>query len=671
MTKEEAFQRVRELTELLDRWTYEYYVLDNPSVSAAEFDRHMNELMMLEEKFPDLKKKTSPTQRVGGQVKDSFKKIPHKRLMLSLGNAYNEDDLRDFDRKVCAALGKDKVTYVGEVKIDGLGMSLVYDAGELQYCVTRGDGVMGEDVTSNVMTIASIPLRVKEKRPFEVRGEVYMPKASLDRLNKIREENGEPLLANARNAAAGSIRQLDPKIAASRGLDAFWYYLVNAREIGHRFHHEALDFLDEQGFRTNHERRVLNGIEEVIAYVAEYTEKRASLGYDIDGLVIKVDDIDDYDALGYTAKTPKWAIAYKFPPMEVTTRLKDIFLTVGRTGRITPNAVLEPVRVQGSLVQRATLNNEDFIKEKGLLIGDEVVLRKAADVIPEVVRPLKERRTGNEIPFVMSEVCPECGQPLTKVQGLHYCLNKDCPSRKIEGIIHYASRDAMDIDGLGSSVIEELFAENFIKDIPDLYELYQHAQEIKELDGWGDKAVNNMLYAIEESKKKSLEKLLFGLGIKEVGAKTAKVLARRYKSLDQYFDLSEEELLQITDIGPIVAHCIYEFFHDEHKRELIERLRSYGVNFSYLGTDQIDVNNYFYGKTVVLTGALVKYTRNELTSILEGIGAKVSGSVSKKTDVVIAGAEAGSKLVKAQELGILVIDEQTAIDHLSSLRDNG
>jgi len=671
MTKEEALQRVRELTELLDRWTYEYYVLDNPSVSDAEFDRHMNELMMLEEKFPDLKKKTSPTQRVGGQVQDSFKKIPHKRLMLSLGNAYNEDDLRDFDRKVCAALGKDKVTYVGEVKIDGLGMSLVYDAGELQYCVTRGDGVMGEDVTSNVMTIASIPLRVKEKRPFEVRGEVYMPKASLDRLNKIREENGKPLLANARNAAAGSIRQLDPKIAASRGLDAFWYYLVNAREIGHRFHHEALDFLDEQGFRTNHERRVLNGIEEVIAYVAEYTEKRASLGYDIDGLVIKVDDIDDYDVLGYTAKTPKWAIAYKFPPMEVTTRLKDIFLTVGRTGRITPNAVLEPVRVQGSLVQRATLNNEDFIKEKGLLIGDEVVLRKAADVIPEVVRPLKERRTGNEIPFVMSEVCPECGQPLTKVQGLHYCLNKDCPSRKIEGIIHYASRDAMDIDGLGSSVIEELFAENFIKDIPDLYELYQHAQEIKELDGWGDKAVNNMLYAIEESKKKSLEKLLFGLGIKEVGAKTAKVLARRYKSLDLYFDLSEEELLQINDIGPIVAHCIYEFFHDEHKRELIEKLRSYGVNFSYLGTDQIDVNNYFYGKTVVLTGALVKYTRNELTSILEGIGAKVSGSVSKKTDVVIAGADAGSKLVKAQELGILVIDEQTAIDHLSSLRDNG
>ena len=670
MDKQQAFERVRELTKLLDQWTYEYYVLDNPSVSDAEFDRHMNELILLEEKYPDLRSKTSPTQRVGGAVQDSFKKIPHKRLMLSLGNAYNEDDLRDFDRKVKAALGKDTVDYVGEVKIDGLGMSLVYDAGELQYCVTRGDGNMGEDVTSNVITISSIPLRVKEKRPFEVRGEVYMPLSSLEKLNKARLEAGEPLLANARNAAAGSIRQLDPKIAASRGLDAFWYYLVNAREIGHRFHHEALDFLDEQGFRTNKERRVLHGIEEVLAYVEEYTAKRSSLGYDIDGLVIKVDDIDDYDALGYTAKTPKWAIAYKFPPLEVTTKLKDIFLTVGRTGRITPNAVLEPVRVQGSLVQRATLNNEDFIKEKGLLIGDTVVLRKAADVIPEVVRPLPERRTGEERPFLMSETCPECGGPLTKVQGLHYCLNKDCPSRKIEGIIHYASRDAMDIDGLGSAVIEELFGENFIKDIPDLYGLYQHAEEIKELDGWGDKAVTNMLDAIEESKKKSLEKLLFGLGIKEIGAKTAKILARRFHSLDEFFSLTEEDLLKVDDIGPVAAKSIVSFFADEHEREIIENLRKNGVNFSYLGTDQVDVTNYFYGKTVVLTGALVHYTRNELTALLEGIGAKVSGSVSKKTDVVIAGSDAGSKLVKAQELGILVIDEDTAIAHLSTLRGN-
>ena len=668
MTLEEAIIRVRELTEKLDRWTYEYYVLDNPSVSDAEFDRHMNELMLIEEKFPELKKKTSPTQRVGGMVQDSFKKIPHKRLMLSLGNAYNEDDIRDFDRKVREVLGVDVVDYVGEVKIDGLGMSLVYDAGELQYCVTRGDGNMGEDVTSNVITIPSIPLRVKEKRPFEVRGEVYMPKASLERLNKEREQNGEPLLANARNAAAGSIRQLDPRIAASRGLEGFWYYLVNAREIGKTLHHEALDYLDELGFRTNPERRCLHGVEEVLAYIEEYTAKREQLDYDIDGLVIKVDDITEYEVLGYTAKTPKWAIAYKFPPLEVSTKLLDIFLTVGRTGRITPNAVLSPVRVQGSLVQRATLNNEDFIKEKGLMIGDEVILRKAADVIPEVVRPLKERRTGNERPFIMSETCPECGQPLTKVQGLHYCLNQDCPSRKIEGIVHYCSRDAMDIDGMGSAIIEELFGEGFIKDVPDIYDLYQHEQEIRELDGWGEKAFSNLIKAIEDSKQKSLEKLLFGLGIKEVGAKTAKILCRYYKTLDDYFNLTQEDLEKIDGIGPIAASYIVSFFADPSKRDLIEKLRNKGVNFDYLGTDNIDVTNYFYGKTVVLTGALVKYTRNELTSILEGIGAKVAGSVSKKTDVVIAGTDAGSKLVKAQELGIKVMDEEEALSHLSSLR---
>ena len=668
MTIQEATLRVRELTEKLDRWTYEYYVLDNPSVSDAEFDRHMNELILIEEKFPELRKKTSPTQRVGGMVQDSFKKIPHKRLMLSLGNAYNEDDIRDFDRKVREALGVDVVDYVGEVKIDGLGMSLVYDAGELQYCVTRGDGNMGEDVTSNVITIPSIPLRVKEKRPFEVRGEIYMPKASLEKLNKIREANGEPLLANARNAAAGSIRQLDPKIAASRGLEGFWYYLVNAREMGKTIHHEALDYLDELGFRTNHERRCLHGVEAVLEYIKEYTEKRESLDYDIDGLVIKVDDIAEYEVLGYTAKTPKWAIAYKFPPLEVSTKLLDIFLTVGRTGRITPNAVLSPVRVQGSLVQRATLNNEDFIKEKGLMIGDEVILRKAADVIPEVVRPLKERRTGAERPFIMSEVCPECGQPLTKVQGLHYCLNQDCPSRKIEGIIHYCSRDAMDIDGMGSSIIEELFGEGFIADIPDIYDLYQHEQEIRELDGWGEKAFANMAKAIEDSKQRSLEKLLFGLGIKEVGLKTAKILCRYYKTLDDYFALTQEDLEKIDGIGPIAAEHIVTFFQNPSKRELIEKLRNKGVNFEYLGTDNVDVTNYFYGKTVVLTGALEKYSRNELTSILEGIGAKVSGSVSKKTDVVIAGTDAGSKLVKAQELGIKVMDEEEALSHLSSLR---
>ena len=668
MEFEEAKARAAFLTETLNRWTYEYYVLDNPSHGDAEFDRYMEELQRIEKQFPLLQSPTSPTQRVGGQVLDSFKKIPHKRLMLSLGDIFNEDEIRDWDRKIREALHKDVVDYMGEVKIDGLGMSLVYREGVLQYCVTRGDGVMGEDVTENVKKIPSIPLKVKETRPFEVRGEVFMPKSSLERLNNERLKTGEPLFANARNAAAGSIRQLDSRIAASRGLDAYWYYLVNAKELGEHIHSKSLDYLDELGFKTNHERRKLHGVEELIAYAKEYHEKRASLGYDIDGLVFKVDDIDLYDIIGYTAKTPKWAIAYKFPPEEVSTKLLDIFLTVGRTGRITPNAVLEPVRVAGSLVQRATLNNEDFIAEKGLMIGDEVILHKAADVIPEVVRPLVERRDGTQRPFVMAENCPECGKPLTKVQGLHYCLNPDCPSRKIEGMIHFASRDAMDIDGMGSAVIEELFGEGFLHDIPDIYDLYQHAARIKELDGWSNKSMSNLLGAIEESKNKSLERLLFGLGIKEVGNKTAKVLARRHRNLNEYFALTEGDYQKIDDIGPIVAASIYRYFHDEKNIAMIERLRAAGVNFEYLGTDTIDTTNYFYGKTVVLTGTLERYSREEMTSILEGIGAKCSGSVSKKTDIVIAGPGAGSKLAKAEALGIKVIDEEEALSHLSTLR---
>lgn len=664
MNELEAKTRVLYLTKLLEKWNYEYYVLNASSVSDAEYDNRMNELQRLEEEFPSLRFKNSPTQRVGGAVQSEFKKIPHKRLMLSLGNVYNEEDVRDFDRKVREATGKDVITYVGEVKIDGLGMSLIYDRGELQYCVTRGDGVTGEDVTANVITIRSIPLHIPEKRPLEVRGEVYMPKASLEELNKKREGTGEPLFANARNAAAGSIRNLDSSVAAHRKLDAFWYYLVNARELGQHFHSDSLDYLDEQGFRTNHERRKLVGVEQVLAYIEEMAEKRDSLGYDIDGLVFKVDDIDEYDILGYTAKTPKWATAYKFPPKEVQTKLLDIFLTVGRTGRITPNAVLEPVRVAGSLVQRATLNNEDFIKEKGLMIGDKVVIRKAADVIPEVVRPLSELRDGSETPFLMSEDCPECHEALTKVQGLHYCLNPDCPSRKIEALIHFASRDAMDIDGMGDAVVEEFFGEGFLHDIPDIYHLYEHAAEIKDLDGWGDKAIDNLLAAIENSKQKSLERLLFALGIKEIGLKTAKTLARLYRNLDDYWDISEEEYLKIQDVGPIVAHSLFTYFHDERNKAMIERLRGYGVNFAYLGTDAVDVNNYFYGKTVVLTGALEHYTRQELTEILEGIGAKVAGSVSKRTDVVIAGTDAGSKLVKAQELGIKIMDEEEAMSHL-------
>ena len=666
MEKEEAKKRIQELTKELEKANYEYYVLDNPTLSDAEFDRLMEELIHLEEEFPDYKFKNSPSQRVGGQVASSFKKIPHKRLMLSLGDIFNEDEIRHFDETVRAALGR-QPDYMGEMKIDGLGMSLVYDHGELQYCVTRGDGQMGEDVTQNVITIRSIPLHVKETRPFEVRGEVYMPKASFDRLNAEREAKGEPLFANARNAAAGSIRQLDSSIAASRGLEAYWYYLVNAEELGIHEHSEALKFLDELGFRTNKERRILHNADELIAYTEEYAEKRPNLGYDIDGIVFKVDNIRDYAVLGYTAKTPKWAIAYKFPPSEVQTKLLDIFLTVGRTGRITPNAVLSPVRVQGSTVQRATLNNEDFIKEKGLMIGDIVSLRKAADVIPEVVRPIVERRTGEEKPFVMPTICPDCGEPLTKVQGLHYCLNEKCPSRRIEGIIHYASRDAMDIDGMGPAIVEELFNEGFITDIPSLYHVMDHVEEIKALDGWSDKSMNALLDAIQASKSKSLERLLFGLGIKEIGLKTARTLCQHWKHIHDFFDLTIEDYMKVPDLGPVSSKSLFDFFHNEENIEMIHHLELEGVNLAYLGQDTVDVNSYFYQKTVVLTGTLEKYSREEMTEILIGIGAKVSGSVSKKTDVVIAGPGAGSKLEKAKALGVLVIDEEEALSHLNKI----
>lgn len=665
MTYIEAEKRVQELTTLLEKYNYEYYVLNQSTVSDQEFDRLMEELKKLEEEFPTLKKKNSPTQRVGGEVQSEFKKIPHKRLMLSLADIFNEDEIRDWDKRIRSILHVDEVEYVGELKIDGLGMSLIYENGEFQYAVTRGDGIMGEDVTANVMTIPSIPMHVKELRPFEVRGEVYMPKASLEATNIQRRLAGETEFANCRNAAAGSIRNLDPKVAASRKLDAYWYYLVNARELDIHVHSDALNYLDELGFRTNKERRILRGADELIAYVEEMGKKRPSLGYDIDGIVFKVNNLNEYDTLGYTAKVPRWAIAYKFPPEEVTTKLLDIVISIGRTGRVTPNAILAPVRVAGSTVQRATLNNEDFIKEKGLMIGDIVALHKAADVIPEVTGPVLSRRDGTQTKWVMPANCPVCGHPLSKVKNMHYCLNPECNSRKIEKMIHFASRNAMDIDGMGANVIEEFFAEGFLHDIPDIYHLSDHATEIKELDGWSDKSMNSLLDAIEASKKQSMERLLFGIGIKEVGEKMAKVLSKRYKNLDELAKANEEDLLKIPDVGPVAAKSIVDFFMNDKNKAEIELLRQDGLNFDYLGTDTLDVNSFFYGKTIVLTGTLARYSRQEMTDILEGIGAHCAGSVSKKTDLVIAGPGAGSKLDKANELGIEVIDEDKALDYLA------
>ena len=478
------------------------------------------------------------------------------------------------------------------------------------------------------------------------------------KLNLARKENNEPLFANARNAAAGSIRQLDSSIAASRNLDAFWYYYVNASDFNIRFHSQALDLLDELGFKTNKERRLCHGIDEVLDYIKEYSAKRDSLDYDIDGIAIKVDDMSLYDLLGYTAKTPRWAIAYKFPPEEVITRLKDIIFTVGRTGKITPNAVLEPVRVAGSLVQRATLHNEDFINEKGLMIGDFVYLRKAGDIIPEVVKVDISRRDGSQTFFNMIESCPVCGAPLIKKDAMHFCVNPECGARKIEGIIHFASRNAMDIEGMGEKVVEQFFNQGFFKSIDEIYDLEQYRQDIISLDGWQSKSVDNLIGAIAKSKHNSLERLLFGLGIKEVGEKMAKTLAKKFYNLDALMKVSEEELLQINDIGPVLAHSLVSYFQNEKNLEMIEKLRQKGINFEYLGSTSVASDSYFSGKTIVLTGTLSSMGRSEASKILESLGAKVTGSVSRSTDLVIAGTEAGSKLDKARLLNIEVMDEE-------------
>lgn len=665
----EAKQRVHEITSLLNKYNYEYYVLDNPSVDDAEYDRLMNELIMLEGAYPELKSPLSPTSRVGGQVVSSFRKIVHKRMMLSLANAFNEDDLRAFDKRVKDALGVDNVEYVAEMKIDGLAMSLTYVDGKFDYAATRGDGTTGEDVSSNVLTIKSIPSSISTFKEVEVRGEVYMPKKVLASLNKERSQKGEALLANARNAAAGSIRQLDSSIAASRKLDAYWYYFVNASDFGFKKHSDALDYIQSLGFRTNPERRICKGIEEVLKFVEEYTLKRPSLPYDIDGLVIKVNDMTKYDTIGYTAKTPKWAIAYKFPPEEVVTKLKDIIFTVGRTGKITPNAVLDPVRVQGSMIARATLHNEEFVVSKDIRVGDYVVLRKAGDVIPEVVRVVKERREEGTVPFKMTLSCPICGAPLIQKDAIHYCSNTKCDARHIEGLIHYCSKDAMDIDGLGDKIIEYFFNQKFIHSIPSIYRLEQYAQDIKITDGFGEKSVVKLLQGIEKSKSNSLERLLFGLGIKEVGVKTAKTLASYFVTMEALEKATYDDLLLVPDIGDISARSIVDYFKEEDNKKMIEELKELGINMKYLGKPVSSKKTYFTGKTCVLTGTLANFGRKEATEILESYGAKVTSSVSKSTSLVIFGTEAGSKLDKANALGIETMDEEEFMKTIKQIEE--
>lgn len=659
---------MRELEKALDKYSYEYYVLNQSSISDADFDRMMEELISLEKEYPQFKSKSSPTSRVGGQVVDSFKKIKHKRMMLSLGDVFNYDEVIDFDKKVREVLKVDEVEYMAELKIDGLAMSIDYVDGKINYCATRGDGTVGEDVTSNVITIRSIPGFIATKQPLEVRGEVYMPKASLKGLNEQNEKEGKTLFANCRNAAAGSIRNLDSSIAASRKLNAFWYYFVNASEFGITKHSEALNYIEKLGFRINPENRLCKNINEVINYIKEIAVRRPSLEYDIDGIVIKVNDLTKYDSLGFTAKTPKWAIAYKFPPEEVHTKLLDIVLTVGRTGQVTPNAVLEPVRVQGSLISRATLHNIEFIQEKGLKIGDVVVIRKAGDVIPEVVRPVYELRGKDVRDFVMPDVCPICGEKLVRIGPKHFCTNEHCLTKNIEMIIHYASREAMDIDGMGDKVVEEFFNQGFIKDIPSIYNLKEHREEIINTDGWSYKSTDNLLAAIERSKQMSLERLLFGLGISEVGEKTARILAKMYYNIDNLASASYDNLTSISDIGPVCAQSIVDWFAKDTNKTLIETLKNYGLNMVYTGVTVIETNNYFYKKKVVLTGTLNAYGRKEATELLENLGAKVQGSVSKATDIVIFGIDPGSKFDNALKLGVETMNETEFIDKLKEIK---
>ena len=598
-----SLTRIKELTELLNQYNYEYYVLDKPTISDQEYDRLMQELIHLEQEFPQYASPLSPTQRVGGAVLDSFKKIIHTKNMLSLSNVFSNEELIAFDKRIRETV-LSKIEYVCELKIDGLAVSLVYKNGELEYAATRGDGTVGEDITHNVKTIKSIPLTISYLGELEVRGEIFMPKKSFERLNHQRQLDGVELFANCRNAAAGSVRQLDSSVAAKRQLDAFLYHVPDAKDYDLHTHKEALDWITSLGFKTNPLTKKCKDINEVIAYIEEMTEKRKDLSYEIDGIVIKVNDLDLQDELGYTAKSPKWATAYKFPAQEVVTKLKDIIFTVGRTGQITPNAVLEPVRVAGSLVQRASLHNEDNVVSKDIRKGDYVIIRKAGDVIPEVVRPVIERRTGNEIPFAMTKYCPKCGALLEKEpdQAAYFCHNPNCDSKKIEKIIHFASRDAMNIDGMGIRIVEQFYNQGFIKNIIDIYYLYEHAKEIMELDGFGQKSMDNLLNAINHSKENSLEKLLFGLGIKGVGAKMAEVLAAHFKTMDRLMDTDAQELTSINDVGDILCESILSYFNQQSNMELIDQLKEIGLNMEYLKETNVLTNHKFSQKTVVVTG---------------------------------------------------------------------
>lgn len=651
--------RAEELRRQIHRHNYQYYALDNPIISDAEFDQLMQELLQIEEKYPELVTADSPTQRVGGVVQKGFNSVPHRIPMLSLGNAFNEGDLREFDRRVRNSLPGEAVSYVVELKIDGLAISLWYEKGVLVRGATRGDGEMGEDITVNLKTVKAIPLRLAEEVPFiEVRGEAYMPKESFVRLNEAREEAGEPLFANPRNAAAGSLRQLDPRITASRNLSVFMYAIGHLEGNSPGSHAKGLDWLKQLGFRVNPHYKVCQDIQEVIEYCQQWQEKRFDLPYAIDGMVIKVDSLAQQERLGATLKSPRWAIAYKFPAEQAVSTIKDIILRVGRTGVLTPTAILEPVQLAGTTVSKATLHNEDIIVQKDIRIGDQALVQKAGDIIPEIVQIYPERRTGKERPFTMPATCPECGAQVVRVPGeaAHRCTNENCPAKSREGIIHFVSRGAMDIVGLGEGIINQLIKGGLVKDPADLYDLKY--EELIRLERMGARSSQKLLDAIAASKNNSLSQLLFGLGIRHVGERAAKILARQFGSLDSLRSASVEDLTNIPEIGPRIAQSVVEYFNKPENQVLLERLAQAGVNMQEQIAHAEGEEQTLAGKTFVVTGTLQNFTRQEAQQAIEKLGGKVSGSVSKKTDYVVVGENPGSKHDKALQLGITILNEE-------------
>ena len=649
-------ERMDELIDYINKASYEYYVLDNPTITDQEYDDYYNELLSIEEKYPELKREDSPTNRVGGAVLDKFEKVTHDHPMLSFDDIFNEEEIILFDERIKKVVST--AHYTLEPKMDGLSGSLIYKNGILVRGATRGDGVTGEDITTNIKTIKSVPLRLTEDIDIEVRGEIYMSKKSFLEANREKIKNGEKEFANPRNAAAGSIRQLDSKVAAKRNLDFMAYFIPNPEDYGIKTQKESLEFLRKLGFVTNYK---LNGyaknVKDIINYIDSLSEKRDNLPFEIDGVVLKVDNLEDEKRLGFTSRVPRWGIAYKFPAKEVLTTLKEIKFTVGRTGKITPNAIFSPVHVSGSLVSKATLHNSDYCIDKDVRVGDTISIRKAGDVIPEVVEVKLDRRKEDSVPFKMIENCPMCNSVLVRKDANHYCKNEHCPSRKIESLIHFSSRDAMYIEGFGESIVEDFYNLGYLKNIDDFYTLDKYKDELMLLEGFGEKSISKLLESASNSKKNSLERLLFGLGIRYVGKKTAKILSKYYKTMDNLIKADFDELKSINDIGDVIAKSIVDYFSDEKNINLINRLKDLNLNMRYLGEEVNTSNENINGKTFVITGTLSR-PRDEIKEEIEGLGGNVTGSVTKKTDYVIAGEKAGSKLTKATELGIRVLTEE-------------